>query len=259
MTTYKVALLHLAPELGAIEANKKQVERAVHLAAAAGADIAVTPETVIPGYHFAELIGTDWIEPQPDAWLRRMAEMAGQLKLNIFLGYQERDPADGRLYNAVFCLDKSGRLAGRHRKMGISAGHTAEAWAAAGTQVDIIQCDGFKAGILICADTWGPDHAAKLKTRGAQFIISPAAWPPRPCPPEGCWEKRSAETGLPVWVCNRTGVEPGLDFTGGESIVAVGGNRVLEYDAPEPAVLLFDWDDQARQPQQTAFEIIPLN
>lgn len=258
MKQYKVALLHLAPELGKIKTNKTRVEQAVRLAAAAGAEIAITPETVIPGYHFAELIGTNWIESQPDDWLRYMASLAGQLSLNIFLGYQERDPADGRLYNTVFCLDKSGVIAGRHRKMGISAGHTAEAWATAGEQVDVIQCDGFKAGVLICADTWGPNHAAKLKSLGAQVIISPTAWPPRPCPPEGCWEKRSAETGLPVWVCNRTGIEPGLDFTGGESIVAIRGNRILEYREAAPAILLFDWDIEAQQLQQTAFKVIKL-
>ncbi|TFG45857.1 MAG: carbon-nitrogen hydrolase family protein, partial [Dehalococcoidia bacterium] len=241
-----------------VDSNRNKTEYAVRLAAAAGADIVITPETAIPGYHFANLIGTDWIEPQPDSWLKSMADLAGELKINIFLGYQERDTATGKLYNTVFSLCKDGQIAGSHRKMGISADHTAEAWATAGEIVDVIHCDGFKAGVLICADTWGPKFAAELKEKGAQVLISPAAWPPLPCPPEGCWEKRSAETGLPIWVCNRTGSEPKLDFTWGESIVAAGGKRVLEYSSEQPAVLLFDWDIEKQVPIQTEFEIVPI-
>lgn len=257
MKSYRVALLHLAPVLGEIDKNRRMVEFAVQEAATRGAGIVITPETVVPGYHFAEAIGTDWIEPQPDAWLSRMADITGRLGVNLFLGYQERAD-DGRLFNTVFCLDNSGRIAGTHRKMGISAGHTAEAWAAAGDRVEVIDCDGLKAGVLVCADTWGPRHAAVLQAAGAEVLISPAAWPPRPCPPEGCWEKRSAETGLPVWVCNRTGNEPGLDFTYGESVVALDGRRLMEYGKAAPAVLLFDWDFDRRRPLQDDFEVIPL-
>ncbi|TFG45214.1 MAG: carbon-nitrogen hydrolase family protein, partial [Dehalococcoidia bacterium] len=136
MKRYKVALLHLSPQLGEVDSNRNKTEYAVRLAAAAGADIVITPETAIPGYHFASLIGTDWIESQPDSWLKRMTDLAGELTINIFLGYQERDTDTGKLYNTVFSLCKDGKIAGSHRKISIISGHTAEDWATAGERVD---------------------------------------------------------------------------------------------------------------------------
>lgn len=253
-----MALLHLKPVLGDINANRKIIENAVKMAASQGAVMAVTPETFIPGYHFAKRIGTDWIEPQPDSWLQEMIKLSAELGITLFLSYQERDKTSENLYNTVYAISKKDGIVGSHRKMGISSGHTAEAWASAGSQVNVIACDGMKAGILVCADTWGPKFAAELKEKGAQVLISPAAWPPLPCPPEGCWEKRSEETGLPIWVCNRTGNEPELDFSWGESIVAVNGHRLMEYSDAEPAILLFEWDMAKNHSLQAEFTVIPL-
>ena len=45
----RIALLHIAPETGNIEGNRKLVERSVAAAAEAGAQWAITPELCIPG------------------------------------------------------------------------------------------------------------------------------------------------------------------------------------------------------------------
>ena len=56
-----VALLHLAPRPGDIEHNKRMVEAAVRRASAMGARFVVSPELVVSGYGFRDIIGTDWI------------------------------------------------------------------------------------------------------------------------------------------------------------------------------------------------------
>jgi predicted amidohydrolase len=56
-----LALLHLAPRPGETEGNKRMVERAVVRASAMGAGFIVTPELVVSGYGFRDVVGTDWI------------------------------------------------------------------------------------------------------------------------------------------------------------------------------------------------------
>jgi 5-aminopentanamidase len=96
--------------------------------------------------------------------------------------------------------------------------------------------------VMICADAYTPDTARQLHMRGAQVLISAAAWAPGDHGPNGEWERATADTGLPLFVCNRTGRDHILDFSPGESVVAYGGKRQLSASSKSSAVLLFKWD-----------------
>ena len=54
-----LALLHLAPRPGDVAQNKHMVEAAVRRASAKGAKLIVSPELVVSGYGFRDIIGTD--------------------------------------------------------------------------------------------------------------------------------------------------------------------------------------------------------
>ena len=61
-------------------------------------------------------------------------------------------------------------------------------------------------------------------------------------PSDGCLQL-CFKTGLPIMVCNRTGVEPGeMDYRLAESVVAQNGQRLLEATSDRSVVLTFDWD-----------------
>lgn len=122
-----------------------------------------------------------------------------------------------------------------------------------------VNCNGIKVGILICADSWHPEYARILSQKGAQLFISPVAWPPEPCGPEGCWERRTKETGIPIWVCNRTGRERMLDYTKAESVIAANGQRKLQIALKKSAVLFFDWDMAAMAPASSEFKAAYLD
>ena len=47
--------------------------------------------------------------------------------------------------------------------------------------------------------------------------------------PNGEWERCSRETGLPLLVCNRTGIDRTLRFTAAESLVAKRAASALVY------------------------------
>ena len=67
----RIALLHMAVIPGDIARNRHVIVESVKYAAAVGAQWIITPELAVCGLQFTKVIGTDWIQPQPDAWLER--------------------------------------------------------------------------------------------------------------------------------------------------------------------------------------------
>jgi predicted amidohydrolase len=236
----RLALLHLAPRVADLAHNCQLIETAVTAAAGLGAEWILTPELCVCGYQFSDRIGTDWIQPPPDPWMRHLGRIVADLRVTVFLSHPERDPATDKLYNTVFVSRDDGTWTAAHRKINVLGG--AEAWSSPGETALPIAVPPLSVGVLICADAYTPGIAQHLQAQGAQILVSSAAWPPRPHGPDGAWERRSRETGLPVFVCNRTGVDGRLDFVEAESVVVSGGERLLSFEAPDSTVIVVDWD-----------------
>ena len=250
MKTGRVALLHLSVVPGAIERNRSVLEEAVKHAAASGAQWIITPELATCGLQFARTIGTDWIEPQPDPWMKRFCLLVRGLKRTVFIGCPERD--SGRLYNSVFVIDSRGEIIGKHRKINVKSDSLS--WSSPGETVVPLQCDGLKVGLLVCADAFTPGIAATLKSGGAQILVSPSSWGPGIHGPNGEWEDRTRETGLPMIVCNRTGSEKTLDFWKAQSLVVKNGRHLLSHASEQSAVLVFGWNFTAMTPLSTVYK-----
>ena len=241
MRKLRVSFLHLAPITNEVEHNRRLVESAVKVASQEGADWAVTPELCIPGYMFMQQLGTDWILPQPDPWMRSFCSLVKEEQLTVFLSHPERDSVGGKLYNTVFVINPDGHIIAKHRK--IKALRGAEAWSSPGCEIEPVSLDQVTAGILICADAYKNEVAQELHAKGAQLLVSPVSWGPGQCGPQGEWEQRTIDTGLPIMVCNRSGIEEGeLDYRLAESVVAKNGRRLLSETSDRSVVLTFDWD-----------------
>lgn len=243
MNVLRITLLHLAPRTGEFGHNRRLLKAAVDQAARLGTDWVVTPELCLSGYQFEPVLGTDWIEPQPDAWMKGFMAAVAELGVTLFLGHAERDSASGLLHNTVFVL-REGELLGRQRKVAVVP--VAETWATAGDTAIPMPVPPLRAGILICADAYGPRLAQHLRDQGADLLVSPAAWAPRPHGPEGAWEARSRETGLPLFVCNRAGQDRTLDFRKAESGVFLDGKVVFSHHSPDSTLIQLVWDLDAR-------------
>ena len=255
MKPLRVAMLHLSPELADVAHNRVLAEKGLACAVEMGAQWVITPELFVTGYKFAERIGTDWILPQPDAWMQTFCSQVREYGVTVFLSHPERDLDGGLMYNTVFVIGPDGSIIGRHRK--VKALRGPEAWSSAGAEIVPIDCDGTAVGVMICADAYRNDVAGILKDRGAEILVSPASWGPGDCGPLGEWEQRTLDTGLPIMVCNRSGWEADdLDFNEAVSVVAVNGERVLQaFCGEESAVLVFDWDLDSMAPLSTEYEI----
>ncbi|MGH8067511.1 MAG: carbon-nitrogen hydrolase family protein [Candidatus Entotheonellia bacterium] len=240
--TLRVAFLHLAPRPGDLGYNRQLVETAVTTAAGMGAAWILTPELCICGYAFADQIGTDWIVPQPDPWMRDLCQLVARLHVTVFLSHPERDPQTAKLHNSVFVIAADGTILGTHRKINtLRVG--AEAWSSPGERVTPIPAEPFRqVGILICADAYSPGIAQSLQAQGAQFLVSSAAWAPGLHGPDGEWERSTRDTGLPLLVCNRTGPDQTLDFTGAESVIVKDGQRLLALRSKRSAIFIIEWD-----------------
>jgi N-carbamoylputrescine amidase len=247
----RVALLHLSVFPGAVERNRYAIVEAVKHAAARGAQWIVTPELAVCGLQFAHGIGTDWIQPQPDPWMEQFCQLVKGLKRTVFLGCPERDGK--RLYNSVFVINPRGEIIGKHRKINVKSDSLS--WSSPGDKLAPIQCDGINVGLLVCADGFTPDISGMLKRKGAQLLVSPASWGPGLHGPNGEWEDRTRETGLPLVVCNRTGAEKTLEFWKARSLVVRNGTHLLSHSSEQSAVLMFDWNFTTMTPQSTDYHI----
>jgi 5-aminopentanamidase len=245
----RIALLHIAMAPGEIERNRRLIVEGVAYAAASGAQWIVTPELAVCGLQFAHVIGTGWIQRQPDGWMEHFCRLVKRLKRTVFLSCPERDA--GLFYNSVFVVNPRGEMSGKHRKVHVASDSLS--WSSPGETAVPVECDGISVGLLICSDVYTPTLARALKSKGAQLLLSPASWGPGIHGPNGEWEERTRETGLPLIVCNRTGAERTLDFWKAPSLVVKDGIRLLANTADRSAVLTFDWDFTAMAPLSVGY------
>lgn len=251
VSALRLSLLHLAPVAGDLAGNLRTLQAALSVAAARGAWLAITPELVLSGYLFPDADGGAWIQEQPDTWLRLVAATARQLQIAVLVGTAERDAATRHLHNSAFLIERTGSISRCCRKVNVAA----DGWSSPGAAVAPITWRRLSIGCLICADAYTPDIAASLREQGAEMLTSPANWAPGAWGPNGEWEQRSRETGLPFIICNRTGRErKGIDFTRAESLVIVNGKRQLIHHSDQPSVLTFDLNPRSRGSCCHAFE-----
>lgn len=241
-SSLRIAFLHLAPTPGDLAGNRRLIDTAIMQAAQAGANWILTPELAVCGYSFVDRIGTDWIAPQPDEWMTQMGRLASRLRITLFLAVPEQDLRTKQLHNSLFVITPDGRLSGAHRKIN-SLRVGSEAWSTPGTEaIPIPAAPLDKVGLLICADAYSPGIADSLRRQGARMLVSAAAWAPGFHGPNGEWERCTRDTGLPLFVCNRTGPDLTMDFTKAESVVVKDGERRLAMSAARSTIFLIEWD-----------------
>lgn len=243
-------MLHLLLHAGEIKTNQSLITQAVQKAAEKGADWIITPELAVSGLQFTKECGTDWIQQQPNEFMSALMEEAKSYAVTLFIGAPEKD-SNGKLYNSVFVINQEGRLSGVQRKLS----SVTDEWSSSGMTLDPITIDHVKAGILICADSYTKNNAKVLRDEGAEVLIAPSSWGPGLHGPNGEWEARTMDTGLPMFVCNRTGADETVTFWEAKSLVIEKGVHLLAHHSRESAILLFDWDFDKRELLSTEFEV----
>src|SRR3972149_2062954 len=157
------------------EANFRRVESMIREAAAGGAEIVLPPECFLDGYAIADkslpletyrALG----EPVPDgAYYRRLAALAGELKIHLIAGMLE---ADGQArYNPAVLIGPDGKLIGKYHKQKL--GHESVR-NTPGESSPVFQTPYGRVGLLICADRTEKDIVRRFCDAGADFLICPS-------------------------------------------------------------------------------------
>ena len=234
----KIALLHLDLSAGPLDKNIIQLQEAIRIAAINGAKWVVTPEMAVQGYFFTQMKRPFDLNINIENTIKPIIKLAQEFGIYIFLGCGEFDEIDGNNYNSCLVIDDSGNIIARHRKMKVVKSKS-EAWATPGNKYTLVNCNNFKVGVLVCADAWFSENALELKKREAEIIIVIAAWPPG-CggPPEEAWKRCSNASGnKPVFVCNQTGYNNGMNCLIAKSAVILEGELEFAHKG-NPAVVV---------------------
>ena len=109
-------------------------------------------------------------EPIPGPTTERLAEQARRYRSWIAFSIVERDGPD--LFNTAVLLDRTGRIAGKYRKVQLPFEEVSRG-IAPGSGFPVFTTDFGKVGMLICHDASFPEAARELTLNGAEMILMP--------------------------------------------------------------------------------------
>jgi N-carbamoylputrescine amidase len=246
------------------DANLAASIAGIREAAARGAALVLLQE-LHTGVYFCQTEDTarfDMAEPIPGPTTEALGAVARELGVVIVASLFERR-APGLYHNTAVVLERDGGIAGRYRKMHIpdDPGYYEKFYFTPGdlgfTPIDT---SVGRLGVLVCWDQWYPEAARLMALAGADMLLYPTAigWDPRDDEAERQRQHQSWQliqrghavaNGLPVLVCNRTGLEPdpsgdgpGIQFWGGSFVAGPQGEILAEAPADQAEVLVVSID-----------------
>jgi NAD+ synthase/NAD+ synthase (glutamine-hydrolysing) len=186
----KIALLQLNPTVGDLPGNARLIADAARMAAARGADLAVTPELALVGYLPRDLLLSPGFVKRAWDQLHVLADdLAGAPP--TLVGLPEPNPSDqGRpLFNAAALL-RGGVVDERYRKSLLPTYDVfdEDRYFEPFHGAQILELAGWRLGISICEDIWNDrdfwkrrryhhDPIEELVRAGAQAIVNLSASP----------------------------------------------------------------------------------
>ena len=225
MTT-RVTCCQLPLRIGDTTGNRATAREAVEQAARDDAQIVVLPELASSGYVFAdraELVSL--AEPRDGAAITEWANLAEAFDLTIVAGFPEA--TGDAVYNSAAVVDRTG-LRGVYRKT-----HLWDTENAVFDRADdlplVVDTEHGRIGVMVCYDVEFSEWVRAAALAGADLLCAPVNWPllPRPAGERPAEMVRvlanSGVNRLPIAVCDRTGIERGVEWIGGSVITDADG------------------------------------
>ena len=253
----KIALIQMPVTADKAE-NLRTARWYLQQAAEQGADLAILPEMFCCPYSNASF--RENAESAGGLVWQTMSQAAKEFGLWLVAGSMPEQEGE-RLYNTCFVFDSQGRQVARHRKMHlfdicVKGGQRfmeSETFTA-GNDVTVFDTPFGKLGLCICFDMRFPELARLMALRGAQAILSPAAFnmTTGPLHWELLFRQRAVDNQLFT-----VGVAPARDPDGcyvsyGNSIVCSPWGKVLcrADSAPELLIAELDFAENAAVREQ---------
>jgi predicted amidohydrolase len=223
----RIACCQLAPDVERPQDNPARLRAAIAAAIDAGAQIVVVPELCNSGYVFesvdeARAAATPSDGELLDGW----AQEAARGEAIVIGGFAELS-ADGTLYNSSALVDGDGVQA-VYRKLHLWDRESL--WFAPGdAPAPVVDTRYGRIGLAVCYDIEFPELTRGLALQGAELIALPTNWPRDDRPPDGrpVLHSLAAMTAyfskVFVAVCDRSGIERGVEFEGGSVLAGPDG------------------------------------
>jgi len=272
--TFRVAIAQFAPVYLDKAASLARAIQIVQDAKKRGAELVAFGETWLPGYPawldgcpnvalwehiptkqvFARLRQNSVTIPGPE--IAALCEAAGDLKINVVMGVNERveaGPGNGTLYNSVLPITSEAKLANHHRKLVPTHAERLVWGNGDGRGLSSVETKNRRIGGLICWEHWMPLARMAMHNSGEHLHI--AVWPTvhelhQLCSRHYAFEGRCfvlavglmmPTRDLPSELQDDTNMQKGRDWLerGGSAIIAPDTRYIVEpiYDREELIVI----------------------
>ena len=238
----RIALAQMNTVVGDIPGNAERIAAALACAAAAGADVVLTPELAVTGYPPEDLL----LRPE---FARASREAVDRLAAGVrrgvaVVGFAEWD---GDCHNAAAVI-ADGRVRAVYRKRFLpNYGVFDEArYFAAGRRPLVVETLGARVGIVICEDIWYPSPiAGDLAQARVDLICCISASPFHRG--KGDWRERmlgtrAGDCAAALAFCNQVGGQDELVFDGRSVVFDAAGEMVARAPTFEEDLLVADVD-----------------
>ena len=261
----KIALAQLNFLVGDVRGNAaKVIASARHARRELGADLVLYPELTLSGYPPEDLLFHRGFRRQIEAGLAQLRAELGDAR--VLVGFPEY--AGAGIYNSA-ALIAAGEIAAIHRKAELPNYKVFDEkrYFHAGNQPTVVDCRGFRTGLLVCEDIWEPPAVQLAHSDGARLLVVINASPyeiHKQREREEVARARVREVGLPLAYVNLVGGQDELVFDGNSFVMDASGEVVLRAPpfeegtwvaeftqdsrgqvVPRPAVLAAELSDEA--------------
>ncbi len=239
----RVAVAQMNVVLGDLPGNVSKIAGLAEQAAVGGADLLLTPELSLCGYPPEDLLLRPDFYRSVESALTALGQATAHLNIAIVVGFPEA--RDGQHYNAATVFLKGKRLA-TYRKQHLPQYEVFDElrYFSPGNETVCFEHAGVRFGLAICEDIWFADPAKAAKAAGAEVLLVLNASPyhlDKAVDRQTILKQRVAETGLSIVYCNLVGGQDELVFDGASTLVAPGGEPVLQLPQFTETTAYVDW------------------
>ncbi len=210
-----------------VAANCDAVEEAARAAAAAGAQLLLTPELFPVGYA-PHRVRAEFDPATLPALRDALAGIAKRHRIGLVYSLPAPTPA-GAWHISATLVDESGQELLSYGKVHLFGPDERSAFAPAAEPPGVVDFHGVKTSLVICYDIEFPESARAAALRGAELLLVPTALAGGfEAVPKILVRARALENQMAVAYANHTGTEAGYEFRGGSIVAAADGSVTAE-------------------------------
>ncbi len=239
----RIALAQFNPHEGAVRANADRILALRAEAAAAGADLILTPEFSIAGYPPEDLVRKPAFQAECDAALDRLAAATADGGPALVVGGPWRD--GGKLHNALFLLE-DGEVRARRAKHELPNYGVFDDKRVfdPGPSPGPVAFRGVRLGLMICEDWWFQAVSETLAESGAEILLSINGSPFEAGKSTHRMDlavSRVVENGLPFVFLNQVCGQDEVVFDGHSFVLNADRSLAVAMPGFREALVMTDW------------------